>query len=288
VPEGDTIHRVADRLRPVLAGRPLVRLELPRTPGPRPAPGTVIDAVDAVGKHLLIRFADGRVLRTHLRMTGSWHLYRTGERWRLSPARARAVIEVEGWVAVCFNAPTVELTGSARATGSYGAAEAARGLPVAAIAHLGPDLAADPTDADVDAAAARMATHVAPDTEIGVVLLDQRIACGVGNVYKSETLFACGVDPFTPVGELDQATRRHLIATASKQLRANLAATRRTTVPGGLAVYGRRGLPCRRCGTPIRARKQGEQARTTYWCPQCQAPPTRTQHATEQRQEVHP
>jgi endonuclease-8 len=253
VPEGDTIHRVANRLRPALVGQPLVRLDVPRTVGKRPRPGTTIDAVDAVGKHLVIRFADRTTLRTHLRMTGSWHLYRTGERWQKPEHLARAVVEVEGWTAVCFSAPVVELETEPTSQGS--------------LAHLGPDLTRDDvTDVDIDRAVDRMTGD-----EIGVVLLDQRVASGIGNVYKSEVLFVCGVHPFTPAREIDRETKRTMMATAAKLLRVNVMRTgARRTTDHGLAVYGRAGRPCRRCGTPIRAKRQGGQARTTYWCPTCQ------------------
>lgn len=271
VPEGDTIHRVANRLRPALVGRPLVRLEATRARGliRRPPPGTTVTGVEAVGKHLLIRFEGGTILRTHLRMTGSWHLYRTGERWRRPEHLMRALVEVPEWVAVCFAAPVVELEHDAT------------GGPQ--LQHLGPDLTRpDVTDADLDACVARMDALTEPGDEIGAVLLDQRIACGVGNVYKSEVLWACGVDPAAPVVDLDADTKRRLVEVAHRQLAANVAtAGPRATVDtgagrGGLAVYGRRGRPCRRCGTPIRMRRQGEQARSTYWCPTCQpaAPPT--------------
>jgi endonuclease-8 len=254
MPEGDTIHRAAARLRPALEGKALVRFEAPRATGRPPKPGTVIDAVEAIGKHLLVRFADGTTLRTHMRMSGSWHLYRTGERWQRGRHLARAVVEVDGWVAVCFSAPVVELERSDER-----------------IAHLGPDLTRlDVTDADIDAAVERMAACTSPSDEIGAVLLDQRVACGVGNVYKSEVLFACAIDPFTHVGDVTLEDRRRLLATASKMLRANLGSGPRKTTPEGVAVYGRSGRACRRCGTPIRMRRQGEQARSTYWCPTCQ------------------
>lgn len=263
MPEGDTIHRAANRLRPALVGQPLVRFEAQRA-SPlvrRPAPGTVVSGVDAVGKHLLVRFEDGTVLRTHLRMTGSWHLYRTGERWRAPAHLLRALVEVPGWVAVCFAAPVVALEYDRPATGRPDG-----------VAHLGPDLTrSDVSDADIDTAAERMAILAEPRAEIGPVLLDQRIACGVGNVYKSEALWACRVSPFTAVADLDEPTRRQLLATASKMLRSNVATGGpRTTHPDGLAVYGRAGQLCRRCGTPVRRRRQGEHARSTYWCPTCQ------------------
>lgn len=255
MPEGDTLQRTADRLRAALQGRALVALTLhhARAGGRRPARGDRIASVEATGKHLLIRFEHGATLRTHLGMTGSWHLYRTGERWRKPRHLARAVIEVDGWTAVCTAAPVVELTDDATARSR--------------VSHLGPDLSrADCREADIDAAVDRVTSG-----EVGSVLLDQRVACGVGNVYKSEALFACGVDPFADVAALDRTTIRHVLATASRLLRANVqrGGPRRTTATG-VAVYGRAGRPCPRCGTRIRARRQGEQARTTYWCPACQ------------------
>lgn len=262
MPEGDTIHRAADRLRPALVGKRLVRLELPRVSARsrKPAPGTEVVAVEAIGKHLLVRFADGAVLRTHMRMSGSWHLYATGERWQKPAHYVRALVEVPGWVAVCFSAPVVELEHDA--------------LGGPQVQHLGPDLTrADLSDAELDACLERMATIPDPEDDIAVVLLDQRVACGVGNVFKSEVLWSCKVDPFTPVGAVDVATRRRLLETAHKQLAANVGnGDGRVTWGTGVAVYGKRGRACPRCGTPIRMRRHGEQARSTYWCPTCQHP----------------
>lgn len=267
MPEGDTIHRAARSLHQALAGRALTRFEAARLPH-RPFPtGTVVLVAEARGKHCLIHFDDGRTLHTHMRMTGSWHLYRPGERWRKKPGAARVVLEVaadgerSGWVAVCFAAPVVELVAS-EDDGRPGADPTA---------HLGPDLVAP--DPDIDEALARLGRLSAPPREIGDALLDQRIANGVGNVYKSEVCFACRLDPFTPVGEVGEALRRRLLETASRQLRANLGGGERVTVPGGLAVYGRRDQPCRRCGTAIAWRPQGAHARGTYWCPVCQPAP---------------
>jgi endonuclease-8 len=261
VPEGDTIHRVADRLRPALAGKVLERFEAARAVGPRPKPGTEITEVEARGKHLLIRFSDGITLHTHMRMVGTWHLYRRGSRWRLPGHLARAVVAVPDWEAVCFKAPVVELY-----------REPPAHLPQP-LDHLGPDLCLE--DPPVDAVLARMAARVDVDSEIGPTLLDQQVAAGIGNVYKSEVLWACRVNPFTKVVDLDTETRRALIVTAGKQLRANLGTVgdRATVAGGGVAVYGRRGRPCLRCGTPIERRAQGEDPRVTYWCPQCQPEP---------------
>jgi endonuclease-8 len=254
VPEGDTIHRVADRLRPALAGQVLERFEAPRAVGRRPALGTTVESVEAVGKHLLIRFADGVTLRTHLRMVGTWHLYRRGSRWRLPDHLARAVVGVPEWEAVCFKAPVVELH---------------RG-PDEGVGHLGPDLCLE--DPPVDEVLARLAARTDVETEIAPALLDQQIAAGVGNVFKSEVLWACRVDPFAKVVDLDTDTRRRLVETAARQLRANVRSVgeRSTLAGGGVAVYGKRGQPCPRCGTPIQRDLQGEDPRVTYWCPQCQ------------------
>ncbi len=237
------------------------RFEAPRLVGDRPRVGSVIARVEARGKHLLVHFDDGLTLQTHMRMTGSWHLYRREERWQKPAYLMRAMIEVDRWVAVCFAAPIVRTYRPGRPGGPLSNG-------VDPVAHLGPDLCV--ADADLDECVRRLGTCVDPAEEIGPALLDQRVACGVGNVYKSEVLFACGVDPATPVAHLDDSTRRRLLETASRLLRANLGAGIRTTVEGGLAVYGRQRQPCRRCGTPVRMRRQGQQARSTYWCPTCQ------------------
>jgi endonuclease VIII len=265
VPEGDTLFRTAARLRPALAGHALTRFEAMRLVGDRPRIGTRIDDVEARGKHLLVHFDGGLTLRTHLRMTGSWHIYRDGERWRKGVHLARAVVGADsGWVAVCFQAPVVE---------TY---HRVLGDPVP-LASLGPDLCVEASlnDEVLDTVLERVAALTDDRTQVGEALLDQRIAAGVGNVYKSEVCFACGVDPFTAVADLDAAAGRRLWDNTARQLRANLERASRITWGDGQAVYGRRGQPCPRCGTPVRAARQGEQARVTYWCPSCQARPDR-------------
>lgn len=251
MPEGDTIHRTANRLRPVLVGSALRRLGAARLAGDRPRVGETITSVDAVGKHLFIGFSGGLTLETHMKMTGSWHLYRTGEIWRKPAHLSRVEIEVDDWVAVCFSAPVVRI-GVREALG--------RSDP-------GPDLCTP--DADIDEAARRLAA-LGADLEVADALLDQRIACGVGNVYKSEVLWSEQVSPFVRARTIDDALATRLLTRASKLLLANLGTGRRTTVPGGLSVYGLRGRPCRRCGTRISSAKQGAFARVTYWCSRCQ------------------
>lgn len=269
MPEGDTLVRTAAGLRPYLVGRTVTRA---RAQGPDPVPrvervvGHRIDAVDTHGKNLLIRFDGGLELRTHLRMQGSWHRYRPGERWRRPPSRARLVLEVPGAVAVCFDAPVVELF------------EQRTEALHPALSGLGPDLLA--VDADLDEARARLRAPAREGLDIAVALLDQRALAGIGNVVKNETLWIERVSPFRPVRDVDDETLDRLISTARRILVEN-ADTRRgpervTTrgdrgAPGPLYVYGRAGRPCRRCRTPIAVTRQGtDLPRSTYWCPTCQ------------------
>jgi endonuclease VIII len=260
VPEGDTIHRIAARLRPVLRDQPLTRVELPRVPHPHPAPGTSITGIEARGKHLLLHTADGLTVHTHLRMTGSWHLYRPGERWRKPARAARVVLGVPRALAVCFSAPVVEIL----ETSSVGQHPTLRAL--------GPDLCEE--TADLDDASRRLQVLATDASTIGEALLDQRVAAGIGNVYRCDVLFLHGIDPATPVTDVGLEVRRELLEDAARLLRANLASTARTTAPahgpGALWVHGRAGQPCRRCGTRIVVAPLGEQARLAYRCPTCQ------------------
>jgi endonuclease VIII len=263
VPEGDTLHKTATRLRPALAGHVLTRFEAPRLRGDRPALGTTVDDVEARGKHLLVHFGDGITLRTHLRMTGSWHVYREGERWQRPAHLARAVVGTDsGWLAVCFSAPVVE---------TY---HRAVGDPEA-LQSLGPDLCVvdSSDDAVLDAVLQRATELTEPGMTLGEALLDQRIAAGIGNVYKSEACFTCGIDPGTLMAAVDDDTRRQVWSVAARQLQANLGHGERRTHARGLAVYGRHGQACHRCGTPIRMTRHGSQARSSYWCPVCQRRP---------------
>jgi endonuclease VIII len=256
MPEGDTIHLTAARLRDALEHEALTRFDTPRpVQGPRPGPGATVDGVTARGKHILITFAGGVTLHTHLQMTGSWRVYVPGEPRRPSPSRARVVIETGRATGVCVAAPVVELLD----------AGALRRHPI--LSALGPDLC-DPSP-DLDEALARM-DRLEPTTPVGVALLDQRVASGIGNVHRSEVLWLCGQDPFAPIGVVGAARRRLLMDTAHEQLRRNLHPGPRRTVPEGPAVYDRTGRACRRCRGRIAARRVGEQARTVWWCAACQ------------------
>lgn len=265
MPEGDTLSRIATVLGRDLASQ--------RVTGARGRPGGalldrvvghIVETVEARGKHLLIGFSNGLTLHTHLALHGSWHRYRRGESWRLSPARAVAVIETEKSMAVCFDAPTVELIET-------------RALDIhARLTRLGPDIARE--DFDIDTALAGLRDPSRARATIGDALLDQRAAAGLGNVYRSELCFFERLSPFTPVVDVDDATLRRILERGSQLVRANSdGGTRVTTepgTPGTLYVYGRTGRPCRRCGTRVQSRVAqavvGGNPRRAYWCPRCQ------------------
>jgi endonuclease VIII len=257
VPEGDTIHSAARRVGAALVGKEIVSIE---TPQPRHAldrwperlGGRAVRAVDARGKHLFIRFEGDLTLHSHLRMTGSWGVYRRGQRWRRSARRAWLVIRTEQHEVVEFDGPVLELMTDSRTRFDR------------RLATLGPDLLAE------DFSEADFVGRVRRDDQtraVGDALLDQRNLAGIGNMWKAEGCFIAGVDPWR---RLNAASDEELISVvrAVRPLMLDSAQGRR---PPARWVYDRAGLPCRRCDTPIRARGQGDDNRTTYWCPACQA-----------------
>lgn len=268
MPEGDTIHRTAATLRRALAGTEvtdaharapqLQRVGVGRLVGQR------IDEVEARGKHLLVWFApSGLALHSHMRMSGSWHLYRHGERWRRGANRARVRLDTAAWVAVCFDAPVCELLSAAQVDAHP------------SLAGLGPDATAD----GFDRQGARRRLDEAADRPVGEVLLDQRVVAGVGNVYRCELCFIHRLDPWAPVADLDGDTRDAVLASAERLLRQNthkpgaIRATTGADAPSArLYVYGKARRPCPRCRTPIAVARQGSPSRVTYWCPGCQGP----------------
>ncbi len=255
MPEGDTLVRTADGLRPYLLGRTVTAASA-RAPGSQAERlvGATVTAVEARGKNLLIRFDTGLEVRTHLRMNGSWHRYRPGERWRRPAARARLVIEVEGSVAVCFDAPTVELF-EQRVEAIH-----------PSLSRLGPDLLKEPVD--TAEAVRRLREPARAVVPIAVALLDQRAMAGIGNEVKNEVLWQARRSPFTPVRDLDDAALRDLVDLGRDVLRQGASAGRRPR-----HVYRRAARPCPRCGTPIRVAHQGTDVpRLTFWCPRCQPP----------------
>jgi endonuclease-8 len=274
MPEGDTIFRAARTLRRAMAGRVVTRFDsvfphLTRVHDDTPITGRTIEEVTSAGKHLMFVFSGALVLRSHQRMKGSWHVYRAGEPWQRSAARARVIVGTADFVAVGFDLMDVAFH-PLRTLG--------RDSPVGA---LGPDLLHE----TFDDGEARRRLRLPPDAPVAVALLDQWRLAGIGNVYKSETLFLCGIDPLLPISRLTDDDLRRLIQRARALMQANVTATsgdrivtysglRRTTGRSNpserLWVYKRAGAPCRRCGTPIRVAKLGTAARSTYWCPRCQ------------------
>jgi endonuclease VIII len=276
VPEGDTIYRAARALGQVLEGMVVTRFETALAPlasvdDDTPVAGRTVEKVESRGKWLLIHFSDDLILVTHMRMSGSWHIYRVGERWRRSRGEMRAVIATTDYEAVAFNVPVAKF---------YTARTLERN---STIPKLGPDLLG--AEFASDEAKARLLEH--GDEEIANVLLNQRVMAGLGNVYKSEVLFACGVHPFRRVNTLTGAEVDCILERARRFLEANakdgdagmvtytgLRRTTRAADPGArLWVYRRQGKECRRCGTAIRMRRQGPGARSSYWCPVCQPEP---------------
>jgi len=264
MPEGDTIFRTAASLRRWIEGR-VVTAATSAAGGPpvQRVVGCKVEAVETRGKHLLVRFSSGDVLHTHMRMTGAWHVYPAGQQWRRPAWQARVVLTCGDRLAVCFNAPVVELL-------------APGGVQMhGAIRELGPDVLA--ADFDVDEVLRRAARRP-PDYTLGELLLDQQVLSGLGNIYRCEALFAAGHNPWTPRTAVDDAALRELVVTGARLIRANVA--RGTTMdrefqvgvagPAAPWVYRRAGRACRRCHSTIARGHLGAQPRSVYWCPGCQ------------------
>jgi endonuclease-8 len=282
MPEGDTIYRAARALQKAIGGKVVTGFEtglakLARVNDDTPLVGRVVEKVESRGKWCLIFFSGDLILLTHMLMSGSWHLYRAGERWQMGRGRMRVVIRVGDekgdWEAVGFNIPVVEF----HTTRSL---ERSSQVP-----KLGTDILSE--SFTVEAGVARMATHGRenPDAEIALVLLNQRVLAGLGNVYKSEVLFAAEVNPFRAMRTITEREMQTMVDVAQRYMKANVvdgkgdgivtySGNRRTTHAMDreerLWVYGRQGQECRRCGATVMMRKQGVQARSTYWCPACQ------------------
>jgi endonuclease-8 len=273
MPEGDTVHKVATYLSRVLVGERLVGA---RMHGRRLASLSQarILAVSSTGKHLFVALEGGCSLRVHLGMSGSWHRYPTGQRWQKPERRATLVLSLPTRDYVCFDAKEVEIL-------------ATSGLEMRdRVARLGQDLSRETPHVESLLERARSLLH--PATELVDILLDQRIASGIGNVYKSEVLFLEGCSPRLRLEDLSPDTFGALYRTAAQLLRDNLGGgpriTRNANDGRGIHwVYGRAGRPCFRCGTGLLREYLGRHARSTYWCPICQAdrdgrpPPSGTQ-----------
>jgi len=278
MPEGDTIFRTARALGRALTDKPVTGFRstialLTRYDDETPLVGQTVEQVESRGKWLLIHFSGGATLATHMLMSGSWHIYRPGERWQQPRINMRIVLENAEYMAVGFRVPVAKMLAPEQL------ARAAR-IPAPAIDVLSEDF-------DTDAVARRLAAH--KGEEIADVLLHQEVLAGVGNVFKSEICFVTGTNPFCRVGALDDFKIAELVSASQRLVKANVledsgdtivtfgGKKRRTThnadPSASLWVYGRDGEPCRRCGQRIRRRIQGPDARVTFWCQGCQPMP---------------
>lgn len=282
MPEGDTIYRAARALQGALGGKVVTGFEtglakLARVNDDAPLLGRVVEKVESRGKWLLIYFSGDLILVTHMLMSGSWHLYRSGKKWWMGRGRMRVVIRTADWEAVAFNVPIAEFHTARSLT--------LPGSRSSQVSKLGPDILA--SDFTVAGGVARLTAYGRehPEAEIAVALLNQRVLAGLGNVYKSEVAFAAGVNPFRAMRTVTPREMEAMVEIAQRYMKANVvdgkgdgivtySGNRRTTHAMDreerLWVYRRAGQECRRCGATVMMRKQGVQARSTYWCPECQ------------------
>jgi endonuclease VIII len=274
MPEGDTIYRAARTLNLALAGQTITSFEsalphLSRVEVDQGVVGRTVEKVEARGKWLLMYFSGDLILLSHMLMSGSWHIYRPRETWQRRQYDMRIVIGTPEILAVAFNVPIAEFHTSDSLSRRVG------------FKSVGPSTLAE--NFDESEVTARLRAR--PDLEIGVSLLTQSLLSGIGNIFKSEICFACGINPFRTVSDLSDVELQRVVATARKFMLANVTESsgdkittyvpmRRTTgranVSENLWVYQRTGEPCRRCGNAIASRKQGFDARTSFWCPRCQ------------------
>jgi endonuclease-8 len=259
VPEGDTIHAAARRIGDALVGRPIESIETPQPRHgldrwPERLRGRAVRSVDARGKHLFVRFDGDLTLHSHLRMSGWWGVFRRGERWRRSPRRAWLVIRTPEHEVVQFDGPVLELMTDGRTRFDQ------------RLAGLGPDVLGEELD---EAAVVRNLRADDPTRAVGDALLDQRNVAGIGNIWKAEACFAAGVDPWRRLRDASDAELIAIVRAAHERMRESVAG--RGFMPKErLGVFERAGRLCPRCGTLVRSRGQGDDNRTTYWCPGCQ------------------
>jgi endonuclease VIII len=257
MPEGDTIHHAANRIRPVLAGRVPDEIATPhprfgRDRWPERLAGRRVEAVDAHGKHLFLRFEGDLVVHSHLRMTGWWGVFEHGARWRRSPKRAWLVLRAAGHDVVQFDGPVLELMTASRARFDQ------------RLAALGPDVLAPAFDR---ARFLRRLREDDPTRPIGDALLEQRNVAGLGTIWRTEGCFAAGLDPWRPTGSVSDDEAMAVIEAVRPRMARS--ATEGFN-PRETRIYGKPGRPCPRCGAPIRSRGQGDNNRRTYWCAGCQ------------------
>jgi len=256
MPEGDTIRRLADKIQARFAGQTCQRCITrdPRLVGVDFTGRTLVRA-DAFGKHLLLRFDDGRTLHAHLLMTGSWTVgpAATEPAWR-----RRIELWMQDGRLTGVDVPLFDVLLTADEHTLIG--------------HLGPDLCAtDPPD--VDEIAARLVRT--SDAPLAAALLDQRNVAGFGNLYAVELPFIVGVSPNQPVGAIHGLET--LIGIGAALIRVNARRGPQNTTGRRLAtddhwIYPKRGRPCPLCGIRLDGWAEGHSpwGRVSTWCPTCQ------------------
>jgi endonuclease-8 len=258
MPEGDTIHNAARRIRAVLLDQTPDQILAPHPrhqadAWPERLAGRAVRAVDAHGKHLFVRFDGDLTLHSHLRMTGAWGVHREGARWKRARRRAWLVMRAGAWEVVQFDGPVLELMRESRTRFDR------------RLAALGQDVIGASFD---EQAFLRRLRAEDPQRSVGDALLDQRIVAGIGNVWKSESCFAAEVNPWRPLGHLRDEQALAVVRFARQRMRESADGDGFSSRPR--AVYRRGAMPCQRCATPIRQHGQGDDNRVTYWCPACQ------------------
>ena len=278
MPEGDTIYRAARAMQKAIGGKTVTAFEanvatLASVADDKGIIGRTVEKVEARGKWCLVHLTGDVILLTHMLMSGSWHIYKTGEKWWMGRNRMRCAITCGDYQAVAFNVPVAEF-------------HTARSLERnSQVPKLGVDILSDDYSVEAGVRALKQRMVSDPTEEIAVALLNQRVLAGLGNVYKSEVAFAGGVNPFRQMRTLTDREMEVMADVSQRYMKANVmdgsgdgivtySGNRRTTHSmdrsDRLWVYGRQGQECRRCGALVMMRKQGEQARSTYWCPGCQ------------------
>jgi endonuclease VIII len=244
MPEGDSLHRAARRLQVLVGQRVAVETPHPRAAAAVAAErldGRMLEAVEAVGKNLLLTFEGGLVLRSHLRMSGRWQVRESG---RTLTGRPWLVLRSDGHEALLWNGPVLELSKRPRRP------------------HVGPDILAEPPE--LEAMVSNLRREPAA-REFGDALLDQRLVAGIGNLWRAEALWHAQLSPWLALGEVSDEELERVLQEAARLMRASVEKGRQ-----GRAVYRRAGRPCPRCGEPVRSRGQGDDNRIAYWCPRCQ------------------
>jgi endonuclease-8 len=256
MPEGDTIRSAADRIAAALIDKDIESIQTPhprfgKDRWPDRLSGRRVRAVDAHGKHLLMRFEGGLTIHSHLRMGGAWGIYPRGKRWHRGAHRAWLVIKTAEHDVVQFDGPVLELMTDGRSRFDR------------RLAMLGPDVLAPEFD---EAAFLRRLREDDQTRALGDALLDQRIVAGIGNIWKAEGCWAAQIDPWRKLANVsDEEALAVIHSTRPGMQRSALEG-----FPKDVKIYKRHGTPCPRCDTKIRARGQGDDNRTTYWCPGCQ------------------